>query len=249
MRLGEIDTTDVERLKTGFEAMDKALGGENPGFGLPSVVQFGGQPGVGKSTLLLQISNALAKRTLYVTNEERIESIAARAKRMNLENINLIRCVATLSPEETKAKIVDSRADFVIVDSLQGMRLDQATGSSRKHTQLVVRDIALDLINFAQKKDVYEDREGHKVTFVMVCHVNKSGDLAGLKEIEHMVDVVAWFGGERSGKKRVFRLEKNRMGPTSDKATFSMEKDGLHEVDDEEAAEDQSKHDVEELIM
>lgn len=185
------------------------------------------------STLLLQIADPLAKRTLYVTSEERVESIAARAKRFRLKNINEIRALATLSPNEVKTKIVESGVDLVIMDSLQGLRLDPENGGGRRHSQLVVRDIALDLITFANKTDNYEDRQGHKVTIVMICHVNKSGDIAGLKEIEHMVDVVMVFGGERSGKRRKVRLEKNRFGPSDKIAAFLMEKDGLHEVQDE----------------
>jgi len=226
-----VDSTDVERMKTHIGSLDKALGG---GWGLPSVVQFGGQPGIGKSSLLLQVANILADRTLYITSEERVESLAARAKRMNLLNINRIKAWATMSPAMVREKIVESDADFVIIDSLQGLRADEDGNGVRRHSQIVVRDIALDLIKFAQKAEEYEDRPGHPCTFVLVCHVNKQGDLAGLKEIEHMVDVVAWFGGERSGKRRKFRLEKNRLGPTSDMAAFSMEKDGLHEVIDDD---------------
>lgn len=93
-----------------------------------------------------------------------------------------------------------------------------------------MRDIALDIINFAQKKDIYEDRPGEPVTLILVCHVNKAGDLAGLLEIQHMVDVVTWFKGDREGKSRFFALEKNRFGPTHKRARFSMEETGLKEV-------------------
>lgn len=229
-RLGDVDTSETQRLITGIRSLDAAFGG---GFGLPSVVQFGGQPGIGKSTLLLACANVFYERTLYVTSEERIEQIADRAKRLRLHNIKKIRAIETLSPAYVKEMIIRSGADFVIIDSLQGLRADASDGG-RRHTQLVVRDIALDLINFAQKKEEYETRDGHPVTFVMVCHVNKQGDLAGLKEIEHMVDVVAWFGGERSGKIRKVRLEKNRLGPTDKAAIFTMEEDGLHEKEEDE---------------
>lgn len=235
IRLGTVKVKKRQRLPTGFSDLDISLGG---GFARPSVIQFAGEPGIGKSSLLLQVVNQRPMKSLYVTSEETVDSLAERAQRMVLPNLKDIGVLMAVNPDEIKDRIVSSKAELVIIDSLQGLRVtadaeDQLKDSKqkrRKHTQLVVRDIALDLIYFAQKKEEYEHRIGDPVAFIMVSHVNKMGDLAGLKEIEHMVDVVAWFGGERGGKNRHFRLDKNRFGPTDKRAKFTMESDGLHEV-------------------
>lgn len=242
LRLGDIEATDVPRLSTGIEQLDDALGGEDvKGMANPCVIQLGGQPGIGKSTLLLQVANNLHEQVLYVSAEELGRFIAIRAKRLKLPNADKIRFLGTSSPNLVKEKIILSGASVVILDSLQGMKPDRLeNGAVPKATQLATKEIAQDLINFALKKDGYEDREGDPVTIIMINHVNKQGDLSGLKEIEHDVDVVSWFTGLRNGKIRTFQLEKNRFGPTDKKATFMMGKNGLqeHEPETDEDGED-----------
>lgn len=224
-RLSEIDATDVPRMTTALPSLNRALGG---GLALPSVVQLGGKPGAGKSTLLLQVADMLCGQypVLYVSSEQKKQAIAQMAKRLRLRNAAEIRVVCTTSPAKLKEKAIATGAKLVIADSLQGLRPDDP---NVKFTQLVVRDTALDLISFALKKDPYEHRKGSPFTLILLGHITKQDDLAGLKEIQHMVDVIAQFSGS-GGKKRTLFLDKNRYGPTHEITVFTMEEDGLHEM-------------------
>lgn len=225
-RLSDFKSRSTPRLLTPFASLNKALGG---GFAIPSVVQFGGEPGIGKSTLLLQIANGLPDRIVYIANEEDEESIRERADRIGAKNIDRIFIKSAPRASIAKDAILQSGCDLAIIDSLQGFEPEE---DGVALTQNITADIALDLCNFAIKKGEteYEHRRGHPVTLVLVSHITKNAELAGLKKISHMVDVVTWFRGDPNFKTRVFRLSKNRKGPSTLAAYFTMEEDGLHEM-------------------
>lgn len=216
-----IEASEPTRMSTGIIGFDRVLGGGiviHP----PCVIQFGSQPGLGKSTLLLQAADHM-RDVLYTTSEETLESLAMRAKRLKARNIAQLRVVATRSLDVLMAKIKQHNPQIVICDSLQKMRLGPQPlpgEKSPKHTQYSVLEVTTEMIAMAQKD---------KRTVILVNHVNKEEDMAGLKEIEHDVDVVMWFKGERSGKARSLTCEKNRFGGTAERAMFVMEADGLHE--------------------
>lgn len=242
-RLGEIESNDVPRLSTGMPKLDETLGG---GIAYPSVVMLSGSPGVGKSTLLLQIANHQSENTLYCSSEELGRFIAARSKRMKLKNAARIRFLASSSPSEIKDKILKSGVKLVILDSLQGLRSDPFINEHgkevhHKHTQLAVRDMALDITNFALMKDEYEDRPGHPVSVIVISHINKDGDTAGLVEIAHMADGICAFEGEKSKKRRKFSVLKHRFGPNDLVASFDMCPTGLVEVEPEDEEEDEDE--------
>lgn len=235
-KLSDFSAKPKPRLVTGFPSLNATLGG---GFAVPCVVQFGGEPGIGKSTLLLQIADTLSDKVLYVLNEEPGESLRERADRLRLRNFLDIDVVETSSPEETKQEIIRSECEIAVIDSLQGMSSDDGTVV----TQNMTADIALDLCRFAVKMGEYAYRRGSHIALILVCHVNKEAELAGLKKIQHMVDVVAWFRGDPNGKKRVFKVNKSRIGPTHKAAVFTMQEDGLHESLVAEEPEDHAKID------
>lgn len=222
--LAEYTFKPKKRLQTAYPTLNRVLGG---GFTVPGVVLLGGEPGIGKSTLLIQIADMLSKDALYVVNEEKIEDIRERAERLRLRNMGDIQMVQSSSPQETKHKIIESDREFVIIDSLQGMDPDD---ENVKPGPLATTDIARDLCHFAKKMFTYEYRRGHPIAMILVCHVNKEADFAGFKKIQHDVDMIAWFRGDPFGSKRVFRSQKSRMGGTNNAATFSMQEDGLHEM-------------------
>lgn len=233
-KLSDFSAKPKPRLATGFPSLNKALGG---GFAVPCVVQFGGEPGIGKSTLLLQIADMLSEKVLYVLNEEPGESLRERADRLRLRNFLDIDIAETSSPEETKKAIIDSECEIAMIDSLQGMSSDDGAIV----TQNMTADIALDLCRFAVKMGDYAYRRGSPIALILVCHVNKEAELAGLKKIQHMVDAVAWFRGDPHGKKRVFKVNKSRIGPTHKAAVFTMQEDGLHESLVADELEDHAK--------
>ncbi len=213
--LGREPHTDVPRMSTGFPNLDIMFGG---GIAVGNVVQLGGEPGIGKSTLLGQIVAYMGENGLYVTSEESKRRLANRIRRVaGDEAADRVDSISTLddrlSIDEVLTAIRSHPAKFMVMDSLQGFRRKDT-----KHSQNVVRDNALDIITEANAR---------RVTVIMTCHVNKSGDIAGLKEISHMVDTVAWFRGKPETVLREVFCTKNRDGDTSIKAHFEMGENGL----------------------
>ncbi len=216
--LSEIKSDQINRLITGFSEFDRVLGG---GIVPGSVVLICGEPGIGKSTILLQISDILSvgRSILYVTGEESKSQLKLRAERIHNHADNLL-----VLAENDLELILDSirsiKPDLVIVDSIQTMVYSQLSSVAGSVTQ--VRYSAQEFINLAKE---------NSIPMLLVGHVNKDGAIAGPKVLEHMVDTVLYFEGDRNFSYRILRATKNRFGPTNEIGVFEMFDDGLHEVE------------------
>lgn len=219
-RIGEADEIGKERMRTGVSEFDGLLGG---GIVPGSFILIGGEPGIGKSTLMLQISAALAAkgaRVLYVSAEESFSQTKLRAKRIGAEAETLfVLCEADV--EAIVAEAERSEASILVVDSIQIVYHPDVPSSPGSVNQ--VRECASALMRAAKSKGI--------CVFV-VGHVTKSGDIAGPRMLEHMVDTVLYFEGDRHQAYRVLRTQKNRFGSTEEVGIFSMGPGGLKEVGD-----------------
>ena len=216
--MASVDVKPEARLSSGIDELDRVLGG---GWISGSLVLLGGEPGVGKSTLLLQVCAAMAKagrRALYISGEESSGQLALRAKRLGISerNIDLL-CDSHLPSMLETARTYE----FVVIDSVQSFRLDDEGGWAGSPGQ--IRAIA-SLVASVMKKEA--------VPTVLVGHITKQGQIAGPKTLEHMVDVVLLFSGERSTANRLLRAEKNRYGSTEELGIFEMSEKGLISVPD-----------------
>ena len=215
--LREVDTEQELRFSTGLGELDRVLGG---GGVRGSLVLVGGAPGIGKSTLLLQICAYLGKsqRILYVSGEESERQIKMRADRLDVESENLL-----LLSETAVTTIVETvrevAPDILIADSIQTLYNPESTSTPGSVSQ--VKDCTMALMQLAK---------GSGVTVFVVGHVNKEGAIAGPKVLEHMVDCVLYFEGEQSSNYRILRAAKNRFGSTNEIGVFEMEEHGLIEV-------------------
>ena len=217
MALGEI-TEDVEkRMSTGIKEFDRVLGG---GIVLGSLVLISGDPGIGKSTILLQMCEYLgkSKKILYVSGEESASQIKMRATRLGVTTDRLF-----VLPQTDVGIIVDAikseKPDIVIVDSIQTMVYDEITSSAGSVTQ--VRECTNIFMHAAK---------GMGIPIFVVGHVNKDGAIAGPKVLEHIVDTVLYFEGEKNYSYRILRGAKNRFGSTNEIGVFDMTGNGLKEV-------------------
>ncbi len=217
-QLKEINQKDLKRTLTGFSEFDRILGG---GLVDGEIVLVGGAPGVGKSTLLLEISSKLAKKakTLYVSAEESPSQIALRAKRLGLSGIDDVYVAGQDRLEDVYEQIKDQGFKFVVIDSIQVVYSSACTGSKGSVSQ--IRGCADYLTQIAKSLGV---------VILVVGHVTKDGAIAGPKVLEHIVDCVLYFEGEILSGFRILRATKNRFGPTGDIAVFEMRSDGLKEV-------------------
>jgi DNA repair protein RadA/Sms len=217
--LGQIDATDVERVPTGIDELDRVLGG---GVVPGSAILVGGDPGIGKSTLLLQVGAALASRAnpvVYISGEEAIAQIRLRADRLGLSAAP-VRLAAETSVENILATLADGPPPaLVILDSIQTLWTETADSAPGTVTQ--VRASAQALIRYAKQTGA---------AVVLVGHVTKDGQIAGPRVVEHMVDGVLYFEGEGSHHFRILRGVKNRFGPTDEIGVFEMTGAGLREV-------------------
>ncbi|WP_288412127.1 DNA repair protein RadA [uncultured Sphingomonas sp.] len=214
--------TDIalpERLKTEIAELDRALGG---GFVEGSATLIGGDPGIGKSTLLLQAAAKLAlagKSVAYVSGEEAADQVRLRARRLGLGNAP-VQLAAATSVRDILTTFGGSAApDLLIIDSIQTMHSDLIEGAPGTVSQ--VRASSGELIRFAKERGT---------AVVLVGHVTKDGSIAGPRVLEHMVDTVLAFEGERSHQYRILRAVKNRFGGTDEIGLFAMESEGLSEV-------------------
>ena len=217
---GDSDTPD--RTLSGLNEFDRVIGG---GFVPGSAILLGGDPGIGKSTILMQAAAALAargKRVVYISGEEAIAQLRMRAARLGLSDApvqlgaetNVEDIIATLKSEQS-----DGHVDLVIIDSIQTVWspvIESAPGTVSQ-----VRASAQDLIHYAKSADT---------SLVLVGHVTKEGQIAGPRVLEHMVDTVIYFEGDRGHHLRILRAVKNRFGPTDEIGVFEMRGAGLVEV-------------------
>lgn len=212
----ELDSQEEVRFSTGMGELDRVLGG---GAVIGSIVLVGGAPGIGKSTLLLQICGLLRDQTvLYITGEESARQLKLRAQRLGVEK-NSVLVLAETNLDRVLSAIDDTRPDVVIIDSIQTMFNGDLTSGPGSVSQ--VKDCTMALMQSA--------KQGGFTCFV-VGHVNKEGAIAGPKVLEHMVDCVLYFEGDRAMSYRVLRAAKNRFGSTNEIGVFEMADTGLVEV-------------------
>jgi DNA repair protein RadA/Sms len=214
----------TQRLRTSIGELDRVLGG---GIVPGSLLLIGGEPGVGKSTLLLQVAGGVATAeavVLYATGEESTSQVRLRAARLGLTSGAASEAVQVLATSEVGAIVEAARAArpaLVVVDSIQTMTVEELDGPAGSVGQ--VRESALRLMELAK---------GEGIAVVLVGHVTKDGSIAGPRTLEHLVDAVIELGGERGGVMRLLRASKNRFGSTDELGVLEMREEGLREVAD-----------------
>jgi len=215
--LSEIEASDVDRQPTRIDELDRVLGG---GIVAGGVVLIGGDPGIGKSTLLLQALEALSRqvRVLYVTGEESGAQVALRARRLGLDG-SQVRVVAEIQLEKIAATIASEQPAVCVVDSIQTVYSDQLTSAPGSVAQ--VRECAAQLTRIAKSSGT---------AIVLVGHVTKEGALAGPRVLEHIVDTVLYFEGDPHSSFRLVRAIKNRFGAVNEIGVFAMTEKGLKGV-------------------
>jgi len=216
-RLEEVTPDDVSRVATGIAEFDRVLGsGLVPG----SVVLLGGDPGIGKSTLLLQTVVSLAQQLapLYITGEESLQQVSLRAQRLGLEAGNLA-LLAETQVEAILAIAQQERPRVMVIDSIQTIYTDVVQSAPGSVSQ--VRESAAQLVRYAKQT---------RTALFLVGHVTKEGTLAGPRVLEHMVDTVLYFEGDSGSRYRLVRAMKNRFGAVNELGVFAMTDKGLREV-------------------
>jgi len=216
--LHEIKSSNEERLPTNMKELDRTLGG---GIVPGSLILIGGDPGIGKSTIALQIASNLSaagKKVLYISGEESLEQSALRAKRLGVNSEHI------LFLNETEVSEIIRHADacepaLLFIDSIQIVYKGELQSAPGTVSQ--VREAAASFLELAKSK---------KIATILIGHVTKSGDIAGPKVLEHLVDTVLYFEGDRQHNLRLLRVVKNRFGPTDEVAVFQMHSGGLGEV-------------------
>ena len=223
VRLREIAGTEDARFSTGIGELDRVLGG---GMVKGSLVLVSGAPGIGKSTLLLQACKSLCESScvLYVTGEESLSQIKMRADRLGIDGDNLLICAET-QIDQILLSAMQMKPAVMIVDSIQTMLNAELQSAPGSITQ--VRECTMQLLQFAKT---------NTVSVILVGHVNKDGGIAGPKVLEHMVDAVLNFEGDRHASYRLLRATKNRFGSTNEIGMFEMTHLGLDEVQNPSAA-------------
>lgn len=214
----DIQEAAKEKIRTGIEELNQVLGG---GVVKGSLVLIGGEPGIGKSTLLLQVSRDFAaggKKVLYVSGEESLEQIKLRGSRLGIGKGELF-LLAETNLERILSQAEVLRPKFLVLDSVQTVFSSKLTSSPGTISQ--VREVTNQVFRYAKKNEV---------SSFLVGHITKDGSLAGPKTLEHMVDVVLTFEGERDHSHRVLRAMKNRFGPVSELAIFEMGNQGLSAI-------------------
>lgn len=216
-RLSDVSIVNEPRIPTGLSELDRVLGG---GLVDGSVVLIGGDPGIGKSTLLLQTLTVLAEKdgALYVTGEESLQQVALRARRLELpmQRLNLM---AETSIENILATAAKERPRVMVIDSIQTVFTESLTSAPGGVAQ--VRECAAALVRYAKQSGT---------ALFLVGHVTKEGALAGPRVLEHMVDCVLYFEGEQDSRFRIIRAVKNRFGAVNELGVFAMTDRGLREV-------------------
>ncbi|GFH41823.1 DNA repair protein RadA [Lactococcus hodotermopsidis] len=217
VKLGEVESLETPRVKTDMAEFNRVLGG---GVVPGSLILIGGDPGIGKSTILLQVSVQLAHigRVLYVSGEESAQQIKMRAERLGDLEADFY-LYAENNMQNVRAEIEKLKPDFLVIDSIQTVMSPEITGVQGSVSQ--VREVTAELLQIAKTNNI--------ATFI-VGHVTKEGSLAGPRMLEHMVDTVLYFEGERQHTFRILRAVKNRFGSTNEIGIFEMQSQGLVEV-------------------
>ena len=216
-RLDQVSIADEPRTASGLSEMDRVLGG---GIVPGAVILIGGDPGIGKSTLLLQVLAAVEGklRTLYITGEESLQQVQLRAKRLDLPRLDLP-VVTETSVEQIIALMASQRPGLVVVDSIQTLNTDTLDSAPGSVSQL--RECAAQLVRYAKSS---------QTAVVIVGHVTKEGAIAGPRVLEHMVDTVLYFEHDAGSRYRIVRAVKNRFGAVNELGVFAMTDGGLKEV-------------------
>ncbi|MCB1159091.1 MAG: DNA repair protein RadA [Leptospiraceae bacterium] len=216
----EVEQEEYKRIKTGLSELDLVLGG---GIVPGSLVLIGGEPGVGKSTLILEISRKLAEknhRVIYVSGEESPSQISLRARRMKIKSEHIL-ISGESYVENISAMILQEKPSLVFVDSIQTIHKESLMNQAGTITQL--RECTQELLETAKKINI---------PIFIIGHITKEGNIAGPKVLEHLVDTVLYFEGDKLNYYRILRAAKNRFGAVGDIAVFEMYSEGLREVID-----------------
>lgn len=215
LKIKEIDSTQEVRMDTTDGELNRVLGG---GIVPGSLILLGGEPGIGKSTLLLQISLKLPYKTLYVSGEESQKQIKMRAERINPDSDNCYILTETKT-QNIFRHIVETEPDIVIIDSIQTLHTGYIESTAGSISQ--IRETTAELIKFAKETNI---------PVILIGHITKDGNIAGPKILEHMVDTVLQFEGDRNHVYRILRSLKNRFGSTAELGIYEMQGSGLREV-------------------
>ena len=213
--IGDVDVTSARAMPTGVDELDRVLGG---GLVPGAVVLFAGEPGVGKSTLLLDVASRAAQHSrtvLYVTGEESAAQVRLRAERIGALRPRLLLAAET-DLSTVLGQVEATQPDLLVVDSVQAVSSDQVDGAAGNVSQ--VREVAAALIRVAKQRGM---------STLLVGHVTKDGSIAGPRALEHLVDVVCQFEGDRHSRLRLVRAVKNRYGPTDEVGCFDLSDAGI----------------------
>lgn len=216
--INEIEITESIKIPSGFEELDRVLGG---GLVQGSLVLLAGDPGIGKSTLVLQTAGNICsqgKKLLYVCAEESGSQVKLRAQRLNVNSDNLY-VYSQTNLEAVITQIDNLKPEILVIDSIQSIYTSNITSSSGSVSQ--IRECTNALMDIAKNKNI---------TVVVIGHVTKDGNIAGPKVLEHMVDTVIYFEGDKYKSQRLLRSIKNRFGSTNEIGVFNMVENGLEEV-------------------
>ncbi|MCH9627214.1 MAG: DNA repair protein RadA [Chlamydiales bacterium] len=219
VRVSEVPPDQTTRMQTHMKELDRLLGG---GLTVGSLSLVGGEPGIGKSTLLMQASNAIARQglvVLYVCGEESVAQTSQRARRLGIASENLL-LLAETNFSLIKKQVETVNPDLVIIDSIQIIYKSELSSSPGSVTQ--VRETATELMHLAKSRNL---------SILLIGHVTKSGEIAGPRVLEHLVDTVLYFEGDRQHNYRLMRVVKNRFGSTDEIAVFQMSEKGLTEIE------------------
>ena len=214
-KVKDISTTSEARLNTKNNELNRVLGG---GIVPGSLTLLGGEPGIGKSTLMLQIALQLPYKTLYISGEESAQQIKMRAERIHPDSENCYILTETKT-QNIFSQIAELNPDIVVIDSIQTLHTDYIESSPGSISQ--IRETTTELIKFA--------KETH-TPVILIGHITKDGNIAGPKILEHMVDTVLQFEGDRNHVYRILRSQKNRFGSTNELGIYEMQGNGLREV-------------------
>ncbi len=215
VKLSDIDTTAEYRIPTQNEELDRVLGG---GVVPGSVILLGGEPGIGKSTLMLQVALQLPLNTLYISGEESPKQIRMRAERIGID-AGQMKLLFETNVQKILHTLYEEQPEIIVIDSIQTLHTDLIESSAGSISQ--IRESASDIIKYAKQTNT---------PVFIIGHINKEGQIAGPKVLEHMVDTVLQFEGDRNHLFRILRAQKNRFGATHEIGIFEMFGKGLREI-------------------